>query len=105
MYQQKPHLGTDVLIGIVETMRHQIEEMGGSFRFETKVTDLCIENGYLTAVEVNGKEKIPTDLCVLALGHSARDTFSMLYKTWCLYGTKIFCSRPPYRASAEYDQL
>ena len=53
VYQQKPHLGTDVLIGIVETMRHQIEEMGGSFRFETKVTDLCIENGHLTAVEVN----------------------------------------------------
>lgn len=59
VYQQKPHLGTDVLIGIVETMRHQIEEMGGSFRFETKVTDLCIENGHLTAVEVNNEEKIP----------------------------------------------
>ena len=45
VYQQKPHLGTDILIGIVETLRHQIEEMGGSFRFETKVTDLFIENG------------------------------------------------------------
>ena len=90
VYQQKPHLGTDVLIGIVETMRHQIEEMGGSFRFETKVTDLCIENGYLTAVEVNGKEKIPTDLCVLALGHSARDTFSMLYKRGVYMEPKSF---------------
>lgn len=68
VYQQKPHLGTDVLIGIVETMRHQIEEMGGSFRFETKVTDLCIENGHLTAVEVNNEEKIPADACVLAAG-------------------------------------
>ena len=90
VYQQKPHLGTDVLIGIVETMRHQIEEMGGSFRFETKVTDLCIENGSLTAVEVNGKEKIPTDLCVLALGHSARDTFSMLYKRGVYMEPKSF---------------
>lgn len=80
VYQQKPHLGTDVLIGIVETMRHQIEEMGGSFRFETKMTDLCIEDGHLTAVEVNGEEKIPAEACVLALGHSARDTFAMLHK-------------------------
>lgn len=80
VYQQKPHLGTDVLIGIVETMRHQIEEMGGSFRFETKMTDLCIEEGHLTAVEVNGEEKIPAEACVLALGHSARDTFAMLHK-------------------------
>ena len=80
VYQQKPHLGTDVLIGIVETMRHQIEEMGGSFRFETKMTDLCIENGHLTAVEVNGEETIPAEVCVLALGHSARDTFAMLHK-------------------------
>lgn len=78
IYQQKPHLGTDVLIGIVETLRHQIEEMGGEFRFETKVTDLFIQNGKLNAIEVNGKEKIPTDVCVLALGHSARDTVEML---------------------------
>jgi len=42
LYQQKPHLGTDVLIKIVETLRHQIEEMGGSFRFSTKLTDLKI---------------------------------------------------------------
>ena len=90
VYQQKPHLGTDVLIGIVETMRHQIEEMGGSFRFETKVTDLCIENGSLTAVEVNGNEKIQTDLCVLAFGHSARDTFSMLYKRGVYMEPKSF---------------
>ena len=47
VYQQKPHLGTDVLIGIVETLRHQIEEMGGSFRFEAKMTDLLFEEGHL----------------------------------------------------------
>lgn len=90
VYQQKPHLGTDVLIGIVETMRHQIEEMGGSFRFETKVTDLCIENGRLTAVEVNNEEKIPADACVLALGHSARDTFDMLHRRGVYMEPKSF---------------
>ena len=78
IYQQKPHLGTDVLIGIVETLRHQIEKMGGSFRFETKMTDLIMEKGRLKAVEVDHKERIPAEVCVLAPGHRARDTFEML---------------------------
>ena len=90
VYQQKPHLGTDVLIGIVETMRHQIEEMGGSFRFESKVTDLCMENGRLCAVEINAGEKIPAEVCVLALGHSARDTFSMLHRRGIFMQPKSF---------------
>lgn len=90
VYQQKPHLGTDVLIGIVETMRHQIEEMGGEFRFESKVTDLCMEKGRLLAVEINDKEKIPAEVCVLALGHSARDTFSMLHRRGIFMQPKSF---------------
>ena len=80
LYQQKPHLGTDVLVPLVQTLRHQIEEMGGSFRFRTQVTDLIFENDRLSFVEVNHEEKIPADVCVLAVGHSARDTFSMLAK-------------------------
>ena len=67
-----------MLIPIVETLRHQIEEMGGSFRFEAKMTDLLFEEGHLKEVEVNAQEKIPAEVCVLALGHSARDTFEML---------------------------
>lgn len=90
VYQQKPHLGTDVLIGIVETMRHQIEEMGGSFRFESKVTDLCMEKGRLCALEINDKEKIPAEVCVLALGHSARDTFSMIHRRGIFMQPKSF---------------
>ena len=80
VYQQKPHLGTDVLIGIVETMRHQIEEMGGEFRFRSTVTDLVVRDQKLAAVIVNEKEEIPAEICVLAPGHSARDTFAMLNK-------------------------
>lgn len=80
VYQQKPHLGTDVLIGIVETMRHQIEEMGGEFRFRSTVTDLMIRDRKLNAVIVNAKEEIPAEICILAPGHSARDTFAMLEK-------------------------
>lgn len=80
LYQQKPHLGTDVLVPLVQTLRHQIEEMGGSFRFRTQVTDLIFENDRLSFVEVNHTEKIPANICVLAVGHSARDTFAMLKK-------------------------
>ena len=70
VYQQKPHLGTDVMIGIVETLRHQIEEMGGSFRFEAKMTDLLFEEGHLKEVEVNAQEKIPAEVCVLAVSYT-----------------------------------
>ena len=90
IYQQKPHLGTDVLIGIVETLRHQIEKMGGSFRFETKMTDLIMEKGKLKAVEVDHKERIPAEVCVLAPGHSARDTFEMLNRRGIYMEPKSF---------------
>ena len=77
IYQQKPHLGTDVLVGVVETLRHEIEEMGGEFQFRSKVTDLFFENSQLKEIEINGEKRIPAQVCVLAVGHSARDSFSM----------------------------
>ncbi len=80
LYQQKPHLGTDVLVGVVETLRHQIEEMGGSFRFRSKVTDLSFKNGRLVEIQINEQEWIPAQVCVLAVGHSARDSFFMFQK-------------------------
>ena len=58
LYQQKPHLGTDQLVGIVQFMRHQIEEMGGEFRFRSTVSDLMIRDRKLTAVIVNAKEEL-----------------------------------------------
>ena len=78
LYQQKPHLGTDVLIDIVQCMRRQTEQMGGEFRFCSKVTDFVIKNNRLEAVCINEKELLPAQVCVLAIGHSARDTFEML---------------------------
>ena len=81
IYQQKPHLGTDVLVGIVEKMRHEIEEMGGKFCFRSKVTDLIFENNTLKEIEINNDKRIPAQVCVLAPGHSARDTFEMLSET------------------------
>ena len=78
LYDQKPHLGTDQLIGIVTIMRKKIEAWGGEVRFGAKVTDFGIENGRLTSVTVNETEKIAAETAVLAIGHSARDTFFKL---------------------------
>lgn len=80
LYDQKPHLGTDVLKNIVKNMRLEIIRLGGEVRFENQVTDLRLSNQKrIAAVEINGREWLETDVLVLAIGHSARDTFSMLY--------------------------
>lgn len=80
LYENKPHLGTDMLIHIVQTLRKQIEDMGGSFRFRAKVTDILMEEGRVKGVVINEHEVLPAEVCVLAIGHSARDTFAMLHK-------------------------
>lgn len=90
IYQQKPHLGTDVLVGIVERMRHEIEDMGGKFCFRSRMTDLIFENDVLKEVEINNDRKIPAEVCVLAPGHSARDTFEMLEKRGVYMEPKSF---------------
>ncbi len=90
LYDQKPHLGTDQLITIVQNMRRQIEEWGGTVRFRAQATDLEIRNGRLAAVTVNGSEVLETEIAVLAVGHSARDTFFLLEKKGILLEPKSF---------------
>ena len=80
MYLNKPHIGTDVLRKVIVNMRNKIITMGGDFRFKTKLTDIIIENNCLKGIIVNGKEEILCDVLILAIGHSARDTFYMLDK-------------------------
>lgn len=79
LYDAKPHIGTDRLISVVENLRRQIIAYGGEVRFESRMTGLCTENGQICGVMVNGEERIDTDTLILAIGHSARDTFEMLY--------------------------
>ncbi|MEN3366696.1 MAG: uncharacterized protein V7606_3970 [Burkholderiales bacterium] len=79
LYVSKPHIGTFRLVKMVQEMRATIEALGGEFRFETRVEDLDIDNGQVRGVVVAGGEHIATDHVVLAVGHSARDTFQMLY--------------------------
>ncbi|HEX7633692.1 MAG TPA: NAD(P)/FAD-dependent oxidoreductase [Noviherbaspirillum sp.] len=79
LYVSKPHIGTFRLVKMVEAMRETIESLGGEFRFQAKVTDLDIDNGQIRGVVLANGEHIATDHVVLAVGHSARDTFQMLY--------------------------
>lgn len=79
LYDSKPHVGTDVLSVIVKKMREEIIANGGEVRFRTKMTGLFTENGRVSAIEVNGEETIAVSALVLAIGHSARDTFRMLF--------------------------
>lgn len=78
LYEAKPHLGTDILTEVVVNLRRKIEEMGGEVRFESQMTGLLSENGRITGVEINGVF-LPASVVVLAIGHSARDTFQTLF--------------------------
>ena len=82
LYWNKPHLGTDVLIGVVERIREEILSLGGEVRFRTRLTDIDVEEGAVRGVRVraeDGQEAyLACEALVLAIGHSARDTFAML---------------------------
>lgn len=84
LYESKPHIGTDVLAKVVVNMRNSIISMGGEVRFHNLVTDFCYRDNHLYALEVldlcsNEKYILETENAVLAIGHSARDTFEKLY--------------------------
>jgi uncharacterized FAD-dependent dehydrogenase len=79
LFVAKPHIGTFRLVGMVEKMRADIEALGGEIRFQQRVTDLRIEGGAVRGLTVASGEEVRTDHVVLALGHSARDTFEMLH--------------------------
>lgn len=84
LYKNKAHIGTDVLRSVVRNIRKEIEASGGEVRFNSQLTDILysvMPNGEkkISGVLVNGKEQINCEVCVLAIGHSARDTFELLY--------------------------
>ena len=83
MYVSKPHIGTFRLVGMVERMRATIESLGGEIRFTSKVADFDVdrsgERGQVRGVTLEGGEYLASDHVVLAVGHSARDTFKVLH--------------------------
>ncbi|MEE1037643.1 MAG: NAD(FAD)-utilizing dehydrogenase [Eubacterium sp.] len=82
LYKQKPHIGTDVLKVVVANLRNEVIRLGGEIRFSSQVTDIRCEEGKLTGLVVQNNEEeyfLPCDKAVFSIGHSARDTFKMLY--------------------------
>lgn len=78
LFDAKPHVGTDVLLTVVQNLRKRIIALGGEIRFRCQVAGICQENGRITGLETVDGETIPCSEVILAIGHSARDTFTAL---------------------------
>lgn len=89
LYEAKPHIGTDMLCKIIKNLREKITSLGGEFHFDSNVKDIKIRNGKVFSVFVSGNE-IKCDAVVLAIGHSARDTYEMLYRKGVFIEPKAF---------------
>ena len=80
LYDAKPHVGTDVLLNVVQNLRGWIISLGGEVRFRSQVTQICCENGKLTGLKLEDGQIVECDRAIFAIGHSARDTFEMLHE-------------------------
>ena len=90
LWQARPHIGTDRLRTTVRGLREQILSLGGEVRFETRLTGLHVEGGRVTGAELNGAEALETGHVILAVGHSARDTFEWLNRMGVQMSQKPF---------------
>ena len=79
LFDAKPHVGTDVLLTVVQNLRRRIIELGGEVRFNAQVVGICTEGNQLSGLKLENGEVINCDHAIFAIGHSARDTFEMLY--------------------------
>ena len=79
LYINKPHIGTDLLRVIIKNIRNEIIKLGGTFKFNTCLKDIIIEDNKVKQIKA-GEEIIDVDTLILAVGHSSRDTFEMLLK-------------------------
>ena len=102
LYNAKPHIGTDMLKGTIKNIRNEIIELGGRVMFETKLVSMAFSDNKLKSITVetkNGDEIIETDNVILAIGHSARDTFEMLYDL------KLPIEAKPFSVGARIEHL
>jgi uncharacterized protein len=90
LFVSKPHIGTFRLVSMIEKMRADIEALGGEIRFQQRVTDVLIEDGAIRGVTLASGEQLRADHVVLALGHSARDTFEVLHRRGVFMEAKPF---------------
>lgn len=80
LYENKPHIGTDVLKKVIKNMRKHIEKLGGQILFDSQVTNIIEKSGIACGVVIEEKGDIASNAIICAIGHSARDTYEMLYK-------------------------
>ena len=90
MFVSKPHIGTFRLTGVVASMREEIRALGGEVRFDSRVEDFLIDDGRIEGVKLTNGEELRSRYVVLALGHSARDTFRKLYERGVYVEAKPF---------------
>lgn len=102
VYEAKPHIGTDKLREVVKNMREDILRLGGEIYFNSKLVDIRSKNGVLQGVEIETKDKgrlsVNCTDCILAIGHSARDTFEML-------AGKILMTKKPFSIGVRIEHL
>jgi len=80
LFDAKPHVGTDVLLTVVQNIRRRIQSLGGEVRFCAQVSELKTRDGKLLGVQLTDGSTVPCSHAILAIGHSARDSFAMLHK-------------------------
>jgi len=90
LYKSKPHVGTDILKTVVKNIRQEIMAYGGEVRFKAKVTDFIIQDGNIHGVIINDNEEVCCQVILLAIGHSARDTYEMLLRRGITMSQKPF---------------
>lgn len=90
LYIAKPHIGTFRLVSMVESIREKVTSLGGEYRFGCRVDDFDIQNGQVNAVNLDNGERIETNHVILAIGHSARDTFFRLHERGVFMEAKPF---------------
>lgn len=98
LIDSKPHIGTDVLKGVVKNIRQYIISLGAEVLFEKRLEGICVSDNHIDAVIVNG-EKIDCDMLVLAIGHSARDTLKMLHNN------NISMEKKPFSVGVRIEHL
>ena len=99
LYEAMPHIGTDYLRLVVRNMREDLISMGVDVRFESQVTNLIIKDNAICGVEINHQEQLHANHVVLAIGHSARDTFEMLYEN------KVSMKAKPFAVGLRIEHL
>ncbi|MDE6473661.1 MAG: hypothetical protein K2L70_00985 [Clostridia bacterium] len=102
LYDAKPHVGTDKLRDVIKNMRNEILSLGGEVYFDSCLVDVVAQGGKLVAVKVDTKNRglwsIDCDCCILAIGHSARDTFEMLV-------SKVDIEQKPFSVGVRIEHL